>query len=111
MAIVINQLATPGLGSWITGHRVAGVGQMALGCVALIDVLVHSYRFLAATVRNAFDGLAAPGFPSESWNRALCIFGIAWIWAAVTSLQMFLELRRLAPVGPPPTLRVPPTLS
>ncbi|MBL9129101.1 MAG: hypothetical protein JNL97_15735 [Verrucomicrobiales bacterium] len=111
LAIVVNQLATPGLGSWFVGRRVAGFGQMALGAVALTDTLYHSGRFFVDMFRTALQGLPPPPFPSASWNRALMVFAVAWLWAAVSSTGIWLELRGLPPAMPPPRPETPPRLS
>jgi hypothetical protein len=108
IAIVINQLATPGLGSWIAGHRVAGAGQLAFSISGFLYFLVRCVEMVGTSIRTALDGGIAPGFPMEAWNRALLLIGIAWLWAGITSLQLFRELRNLP--APPPTLPTPPTL-
>lgn len=106
VAIVINQLATPGLGSWIAGHRLAGAGQLILACAGFVLFVGYFVLLVVASWRASELGteLALP--PSVWWKSGLVWFGIAWLWAGVTSLQMFAELRRRAAASPaePPRL-------
>jgi len=108
IAIVINQLGTPGLGSWIVGHRVAGAGQLAFSVSGFLYFLVRCIALVAESIRTSLDGGINPEFPMDAWNRTLILFGIAWVWAGVTSLQMFLELRKTPPSLP--SLHSPPPL-
>lgn len=106
IAIVINQLATPGLGSWIAGRKLAGSGQLTLAFAGFLLFLVRCVRLVSESFRAALDGSEAPGFPAEAWQRALLLFGIAWLWSAVTSLQLLHEIRNLPAARPsPPVLR------
>lgn len=104
IAIIINQLATPGLGSWIAGRKIAGFGQMSLAVSGFGFFLRDFFRLLGATwdvFQGRLDPSQVPAFdPSQTGLR---IFAVAWIWSAVTSLQLFLELRRrrTAPLPPP----------
>ncbi len=110
IAIVINQLATPGLGSWIAGHRIAGAGQLAFSISAFLYFLIRCLQMVSESIRTALDGDAAPGFPMDAWNRSMILLGIGWLWAGVTSLQMLLEIRS-TPIEPsPPILQGPPRL-
>lgn len=110
IAIVINQLATPGLGSWIAGHRIAGAGQLAFSCSGFLYFLFCCVHHVSESIRTALDGGESPSFPMEAWNRTLLIFGIGWLWAAITSLQMLWEIRNTPHVPAPPPLASPPPL-
>ncbi|MGE3312464.1 MAG: hypothetical protein AB7O66_21055 [Limisphaerales bacterium] len=100
IAIIINQLATPGLGSWIAGHRVAGVGQLAFSILGFLDFLVRCVRLIIGSFQAALDGAPPPPFPWDAWHRALVVFGIAWVWAGLTSVQIALEMRKIPRVIP-----------
>lgn len=108
VAILLNQLATPGLGSWLMGHRWAGAGQMLLACAAVGMAVV----WFAAVLRATWNSLEA-GEPLDAralhlaWlQRAVVGFAVAWAWAGVTSLQIWWEASR-GPSGPVP--QAPPT--
>lgn len=108
IAIVINQFATPGLGSWIAGHRIAGAGQLAFSCSGFLYFLFRCVQLVSDSIRTAMDGDVAPPFPMEAFNQTLIVFGIAWLWSAVTSVQMLREIRNIP--SAPPILQRPPRL-
>lgn len=96
MAILLNQLATPGLGSWWMGRRWAGVGQLLLALAGFAWVLA----WFVALVGTAWQRLAE-GEPLQledvRWPglvRGLGLFGLAWLWAGWTSVQIWLGLGR-----------------
>jgi len=98
IAIVINQLATPGLGSWIAGHRIAGAGQLTLAIAGFLYFLVNCIRLVTDSVNAATQGNAPPPFPEQAVKLTLLLFGIAWLWSGITSLQLWRELRNTPPV-------------
>ncbi len=97
LAVVLNQLATPGLGSWIAGHRIAGAGQLLVGLVAFADFLFQFALLIAGLIQVALGDLDNPTFPTDSLKRALLVLAIAWCWALITSFQLLHERRRLPP--------------
>lgn len=107
VAIVINQLATPGLGSWLAGRRIAGAGQLILAFAGFFLFVGYLGILLVGVWRATWNGLE-PVPPNPAWWRwGIGLFGAAWLWAAVTSLQLWLGLRR---DREPPTVE-PPRLS
>ena len=102
-ALAINQGATPGLGSYLAGHRGVGLLQMALSVSGFIVIMVWFWELL----RGAWEGLQAGD--SVSWPPAQALilggalFGGAWLWSLVTSLQIIRDLRKTTP----PILRDP----
>lgn len=94
MAIAINQLATPGLGSWIAGHRLAGLGQMALASVGFLLVTAYMVRMVGDAWEAASQGLTLEPRPASEWQRPMILFGVAWLWSGITSIQIALQLRR-----------------
>jgi len=105
LAVVLNQLATPGLGSWIAGHRIAGAGQLLIGLIAFADFLIQFARLIAGLIRVALGDLASPTFPADALKRALLVLAFAWCWALITSLQLLHERRHLPrdlPASPTP---------
>lgn len=94
VAIIANQLATPGLGSWMAGHRIAGGGQLVLAVTGFVLYVVYFVRLMGNLVATAGRGNGADAPPSWLWQSALVLFGVAWLWAGVTSVQMAVELWR-----------------
>lgn len=102
-ALAINLGATPGLGSFVAGHRVVGVFQMGLAVSGFIVILTWFWEL----VRGAWEGLQAGDSvswpPSQGLILGLVLFGAAWLWSLVTSLQIIRDLRKTTP----PVLRDP----
>ena len=96
-ALAINQGATPGLGSFVAGHRVVGVFQMGLAVSGFIVILTWFWEL----VRGAWEGLQAGDSvswpPSQGLILGLALFGSAWLWSLVTSLQILREIRKATP--------------
>lgn len=103
-AILINQLATPGLGSLLAGRYLAGAGQLALALAGFgfvvawfVAVSVDAYRQFAAGAEAA----------SVAWLGGVgaLLFGVSWVWALFTSLGLRRQARAAA--TPPPIPPVP----
>jgi hypothetical protein len=96
-ALAINLGATPGLGSFVAGHRVVGLFQMGLAVSGFIAILAWFWGLL----RGAWESVQAGG--SISWPPAqalivgCALFAGAWLWSMVTSLQILRDLRKTTP--------------
>lgn len=98
--LLINQLATPGLGSIMVGRWLAGVPQLLL---ALTGFCMFAAWFLL-TLREAYRLSDFSGDPkSYTWLgiSGAIVFAVAWLWALVTSLQV-LKAARKSRATPPP---------
>ena len=102
-ALAINLGATPGLGSYLAGHRWVGLLQMGLSVSGFIAILFWFWEL----VLGAWEGLQAGDSvswpPSQGLIVGGALFGAAWLWSLVTSLQIFRDLRKTTP----PILRDP----
>lgn len=94
LAIIVNQLATPGLGSWMAGHRLAGGGQLIFACVGFLLLSLYLVRLVTDAWSAATQGVPPVTRPNSDWQRPLLLFGIAWLWSGVTSVQIALRIRR-----------------
>ncbi len=93
---LINQLATPGLGSLLAGRYVAGVGQLILafaGFGLVIGWFVLRLITVYKTVRYGVEPQPV-GWVGEA---GLLFFGAAWLWALLTSLSLLREARTKEP--------------
>src|SRR5512142_2376020 len=79
-AVVVNQLATPGLGSLMAGRWVAGIGQLLLALAGfgmlttwLLTVIIHQLRELTEDV--------APQSTTPVWlgKAGALLFVAAWV--------------------------------
>ncbi len=109
---VINQLATPGLGSLIGKRAIPGAGQLALalaGFVMLLDWIVHYFYGVIQTEMGEAVTQKPYGWLGK-WG-AIC-FAASWVWALVTSISLIRQARREAALQQrvPPTPPVPPLI-
>jgi len=108
-AALVNQLATPGIGTLMTGRIVLGLGQLLLA--------LAGFGFFVAwfvTVLRQFYGLIEGDVPVRpvGWlfETGAALFLAAWCWSLVTSIGLIREARRNAPAAfaeippPPPPL-------
>lgn len=104
LAILANQLATPGLGSWWMGHRRAGAGQFTLALAGFLLVLWWFGEMIAGAWRAA-GSMEGESFHVPNLARLKCgfvLFGLAWLWSGWTSLCMWRAVRREAPESQAP---------
>ena len=109
VAILINQLATPGLGSIMARRRLAGSGQLTLALAGFFLLLFWMFRVFYRMTVEAMGQPAGKSSLEWMWNLGLLLFGAAWVWSLVTSLSLLREFRNAPPPGPsavPP--RIPP---
>jgi len=92
-AFLINQFATPGLGSLMAGRRLSGAGQLTL---AIIGFVFFLFWFLA--VMRQFYGQIQGNVEVTPVGWLGCVgvavFGAAWLWALATSFSLLREARR-----------------
>ncbi len=101
--ILINQLATPGLGSVMAGRRMVGFGQLLLAVTGF--ALVCGWFIL--TVLNTYNGLKNDIEPRPVGWVGGCgglVFFAAWVWALFTSFQIHRSFKTAAPGEVPPRL-------
>ena len=92
-AVLINQLATPGLGSVLAGRYVSGTGQLLLAVTGF-----SFFLFWFGAIMRQFYGqiqgdveVRAVGW--IGWT-GLAVFAGAWLWALFTSLSIMREVKR-----------------
>ena len=104
-AVLINLLATPGLGTLLAGRLVAGGGQLILA-LAGFGFMVGWFVTLLRQYYGQITG-DVPVTPI-AWLAATGagLFIAAWGWSLVTSIGLMREARRNAPAAfaeiPPP---------
>lgn len=98
-SFLINQFATPGLGSLMAGRWVAGIGQTLLAVIGFCLVVAWFVMVIAQVYRQ---------FNSETPTRSVAwlgeagalVFVLAWFWSLVTSLSLIREARAKEPQPP-----------
>jgi hypothetical protein len=92
--VLINQCATPGLGSYFARRKAVGAGQMVLAVAGCTLILVWMTQFFYDVVRYQL-GESTPPNPHEwMWRWGVALFGASWIWALVTSISLLQEAKR-----------------
>ena len=97
-AALLNQCATPGLGSLMAGRRLAGIGQLLLAIAGFVMV-VGWFALLALQIYNELLNDAQPKSVAWLGEVGAAIFAAAWLWSLVTSLSVLREARANDP-GP-----------
>jgi len=109
-----TNLAMPGFGSLVAG-RIAGYPQAVLMMVGLVVSLLgvaRAFTWYAANASHLSDPQADPitnltaMWLAMRWavlGRAL--FGLGWLWALITSLDILREAKRSEAGGIPPRLK------
>jgi TM2 domain-containing membrane protein YozV len=109
-AALVNQFATPGLGSLMAGRWIAGIGQLLLAVAGFVFVVVWFFETMVQ-LYDQIDGNPAP--PPVAWagETGIGLFVIAWFWALVTSISLVTRAKSEEPAlpqtVPPPTAGSP----
>ena len=93
-ALLINLFVTPGMGSLMAGRILEGLGQVIVAVagftlvfVWFVNVMVQYYGMI--------NGQEAQ-FQPRAWLgiAGIITFGVAWLWALATSINLMRETRR-----------------
>jgi hypothetical protein len=97
-ALAINLGATPGLGSFLAGHRLVGVFQMGLSVSGFISIMAWFWAFFRGAWGSVQAGDSVVWPPARGLILGGALFGSAWLWSLVTSLQILREIRKATPL-------------
>ncbi len=92
-ALLINQFATPGLGSLIAGRWIAGSGQLAMAVAGCVMVIVWFFKVMIQYY-GQISGDVQPHPVGWIGETGGILFVASWLWAWVTSISLFFEVRR-----------------
>lgn len=95
-AFLINQFATPGLGSLLAGRRLSGAGQLTLAIAGFIFFVLWFIAVMRQFYGQIQGDVEATPVGWVGWI-GLAMFGGAWVWSLVTSLSLLREARRNQP--------------
>jgi hypothetical protein len=104
---LLNQLATPGLGSLMARRFVAGAGQLVLSVAGFILVLAWFGLTLIQAYNLAFNN-ASPASYAKVGLTGAAIFAAAWFWSLLTSLSVLRNAEDVAEGKQPPPVTKPP---
>jgi 4a-hydroxytetrahydrobiopterin dehydratase len=91
-ALLLNLLATPGLGSLAARRWWEGIGQLILSVTGFILVLVWFIREMVPYYGLMFSDTPPPAVSLKMLNAGSGLFALAWIWSLVTSLSLTREV-------------------
>lgn len=108
---MVNQFATPGLGSLMGGRIVPGIGQLLLSIIGFLLVIFWFLR----TMQEYYSLLDSPSvtvsYAKFGISGAL-FFAAAWLWSLLTSISLLRQGKaneaKNGPVMPPPRITNPP---
>src|SRR5215470_12906852 len=102
-SFLINQLATPGLGSLLAGRYLAGTGQLLLALAGFGMVVGWFFLVTLQMYRQIEDDLHPH---SVAWlgETGGLVFIASWLWALTTSLSLWRQARnaRMTPESSAP---------
>ena len=88
-AALLNQLATPGLGSLFAGRWIAGSGQLLLSLLGFGLVLVWFVQMMLSYYGQMFgDGTAHHPPTYTGLVLGAVTFALAWVWSLLTSFSL-----------------------
>jgi hypothetical protein len=97
-AALVNQLATPGLGSLMAGRWAAGIGQLAMAVagfgmvvVWFFEIMIQFYGQITGDVQ-----VRPVGWIGEV---GAVLFVASWFWALVTSVSLLRQTKTDDPAG------------
>ena len=91
---LLNQLATPGLGSLMGGRLVAGSGQLALAVIGFGLLLVWFCQVMSGYYGMITDQQSEPQSHGVWGLAGAAVFAAAWCWSLVTSIRLLREAGR-----------------
>jgi hypothetical protein len=91
-AALINQLATPGLGSLIARRWLAGTGQLFLSVTGCVMVIIYIWQWdvrAYGEVTENFEPMP------RGWLGGLgtILFGASWLWSLATSISLLRQAK------------------
>lgn len=97
---LMNQLATPGLGTLLAGRYLAGAVQLVLALVGFCGFLAWFLLFMQFYYGALIDGTAAEFDRHWIGKYSAALFVIAWFLALGSSVRLLREAKK-TPASPP----------
>jgi hypothetical protein len=106
-AALVNQLATPGLGSLMAGQWIVGIGQLLLAVAGFVLVIVWFFETLIQLYGQMDDNVTSH---PVAWigETGAALFIVAWFWSLITSISLVVRAKSEEPVFPQP---IPPRIT
>jgi hypothetical protein len=91
-SFLINQLATPGLGSLMAGRYLVGAGQLLMAVIGFAFVVAWFVLLMVQTYQQ-IDSDIRPKSVAWVGEAGAVVFAVSWLWALVTSMSLLREAR------------------
>jgi 4a-hydroxytetrahydrobiopterin dehydratase len=96
-AALLNQLATPGLGSLLARRWIAGAGQLLMAGAGFALVMVWFGQEMAGYYGQIFNDTAGKSsVPLTLLFVGIGFFALSWCWSLVTSFSLLREASRVS---------------
>jgi 4a-hydroxytetrahydrobiopterin dehydratase len=92
--MLMNLLATPGLGSLMARRWFEGIGQTILSVGGFILMLVWFYKLVIVQFYGQMNGTVQPHPVGWIGLLGAILFAIAWLWSLVTSISLMRSASR-----------------
>ena len=90
---VVNQLATPGLGSIIAKRTFVGTGQLILALAGFFMLMGWMFKYFWGMAQTQIGESASQKPYGWMGKWGLIFFGASWVWALVTSISLLRQAR------------------
>ena len=87
-AMLMNQLATPGLGSLMAHRWIAGTGQLLLSVGGFVLVMVWFFQVMIPYYRLMFSDTPPQITSFKMLAIGGILFALAWLWSLATSVSL-----------------------
>lgn len=109
--LLVNQLATPGLGSLMGGRILAGSIQLGLAVLGFCFVVVWIIGYTGNAYRQAFELPEQPVTANWLGKLGFGLFAASWVLAWFTSLSLLRHAPPNEPAKPDnPAKPIPPII-
>ena len=105
--VLINQCATPGLGSLMARRILAGTCQLLLALAGFALITGGMFELFYGSILRQLGEPAPKNAPDWMWKWGCILFGAAWLWSLATSLSLLKQAKageQTAQQGVPPRL-------
>jgi 4a-hydroxytetrahydrobiopterin dehydratase len=94
--VLLNLLATPGLGSLVARRWIAGSGQMILSITGFALVMVWFYKLVIVQFYGQINGEVATQPVGGIGLLGAGLFALAWCWSLATSFSLLRKASRVS---------------
>ena len=93
--VLLNLVATPGLGSVMAQRWVAGIGQIILSLAGFVLMMIWFFQVMKSYYGQMFNNSSTEHHPVVLTGLILGagLFAVGWIWSLVTSLSLMREAK------------------